>query len=265
MLNLSGQSQPDLLGSLKIAAPCNVSWESMDGDDRVRHCGQCEKNVYNISNMTKAQANEFLRATNFKACVNFYQREDGTILVDNCPIGLRRLRNQYKKVAATVGALLSLAQGFMLNVLAGEQLKDKTNRDSLPQIPVKGGLLVPSYVRGAPTPYKRGESQTLGGEPQALGGKPAYTELPSIKDYREKIKSLIANAMPKKHLGYAAITFNVDAKGCTSDVALANPSPSKNTDKLIVQKISKLKLPELPADSNQSTLSVYYECHNRNK
>src|SRR6516162_8887116 len=39
---------------LRVASPCPADWNAMQGDDRVRFCGQCEKNVYNLSAMTHA-------------------------------------------------------------------------------------------------------------------------------------------------------------------------------------------------------------------
>jgi hypothetical protein len=38
-----------LLSQLRVASPCRESWEGMLGDDRVRHCGKCDKHVYNLS------------------------------------------------------------------------------------------------------------------------------------------------------------------------------------------------------------------------
>ena len=45
-----------ILDNLRIAAPCSASWDRMLGDDRVRHCGDCNKNVYNLSGMTRDEA-----------------------------------------------------------------------------------------------------------------------------------------------------------------------------------------------------------------
>src|SRR5262245_30602687 len=39
------------LARLRIASPCSADWDEMTGDDRVRFCGRCRKNVYNLSEM----------------------------------------------------------------------------------------------------------------------------------------------------------------------------------------------------------------------
>lgn len=100
----------NLLDNLVIAAPCSVSWDSMDGDERVRHCSGCAKNVYNISDMTKSEAESFLLMNGNSQCMRFYRRADGTIITDNCPVGLRKLRDRYRKIAA-------LLAGFIASIL----------------------------------------------------------------------------------------------------------------------------------------------------
>ncbi|MDC3379370.1 hypothetical protein OAX78_03715, partial [Planctomycetota bacterium] len=83
-------TQNDLLDRVSVAAPCNASWEAMNGDARVRHCGQCDKNVYNLSNMSQGQAEALVRQAEGgeTLCVRFYRRTDGTMLVEDCPKGL---------------------------------------------------------------------------------------------------------------------------------------------------------------------------------
>lgn len=72
---------------LKIASPCPASWDDMEGDDRVRFCPECELNVYNIASMTEAEAVELIAEREGRVCVRLYQREDGTVLTRDCPVG----------------------------------------------------------------------------------------------------------------------------------------------------------------------------------
>src|SRR5262245_38832274 len=46
----------DRLDSLQIVTPCSVPWSSMNGDDAVRFCDRCRKNVYNVAAMTPDEA-----------------------------------------------------------------------------------------------------------------------------------------------------------------------------------------------------------------
>lgn len=88
----SAPSQFIPLDAVRVAAPCHADWDRMTGDDRARFCGSCEKHVYNLSGMTRAEAEELIRSHEGKLCVRFSRRADGTIISDNCPVGLQALR-----------------------------------------------------------------------------------------------------------------------------------------------------------------------------
>jgi hypothetical protein len=102
----------DLLKDVKVAAPCPVPWSSMSGDDRVRHCGQCQLNVYNLSAMSTKEAAEVVRsAAKGRVCVQFYRRKDGTVMTDNCPKGLKKVRDRFKAAWMTACLLIGLGVG----------------------------------------------------------------------------------------------------------------------------------------------------------
>src|SRR4051794_558697 len=44
------------LETLRIASPCTARWDEMRGDEQMRYCGQCRKKVYNLSAMTRDEA-----------------------------------------------------------------------------------------------------------------------------------------------------------------------------------------------------------------
>jgi hypothetical protein len=82
-----------MLHGLKVAKPCPASWEAMVGDDRVRRCELCQLNVYNISELTRPEAEALVaRSEGTRLCVRFFRREDGTVLTQDCPVGVLRLR-----------------------------------------------------------------------------------------------------------------------------------------------------------------------------
>jgi hypothetical protein len=58
------------------------------GTDRVRFCAECKKNVYNISEMTRRDAEALLQG-NADICARVFRRADGTVLTEDCPVGLR--------------------------------------------------------------------------------------------------------------------------------------------------------------------------------
>ena len=91
-----------LLSQVRIASPCKESWDDMVGDEHVRHCGRCDKDVYDLSSLTKDQAESLLRERGADLCARLYRRSDGTVLTSDCPVGQRRKR--IKNVAAAVAA-----------------------------------------------------------------------------------------------------------------------------------------------------------------
>ena len=93
--------QQSFLDDVRVAAPCPASWEAMQGDERVRFCPQCKLNVYNLSGMSRREAEELVRSRVGRLCIRFYRRADGTLLTDNCPVGLRAAR---RKLALLLGA-----------------------------------------------------------------------------------------------------------------------------------------------------------------
>lgn len=50
-----------ILENIHVAAPCPAPWSQMTGDNRVRHCAECNLNVYNISEMTRSEAEDLIR------------------------------------------------------------------------------------------------------------------------------------------------------------------------------------------------------------
>ena len=100
------------LSKVRVASPCPADWDSMIGDERVRFCGQCELNVYNLSAMTKAQAENLIAGTERRLCIKFYRRRDGSILTKDCPVGLRALKQRMSRIRrALVAGVLGFIAG----------------------------------------------------------------------------------------------------------------------------------------------------------
>lgn len=94
------------LESLRVASPCSASWDDMPGDDAVRYCGVCQLNVYNLSGMTRAEAETLINGSGGRLCVQLFRRADGTIMTADCPTGLRTIRRRLAQFAAALVALV---------------------------------------------------------------------------------------------------------------------------------------------------------------
>lgn len=104
--------QINLLDEVVVAAPCPVSWDSMIGDNRVRLCAGCSRNVYNISDMTNKEAEEFLLENGSTQCMQIYRRSDGKIMTDNCPRALRQLRDKCRFMIRIVSGVAASMLAF---------------------------------------------------------------------------------------------------------------------------------------------------------
>jgi len=97
---------------VKIASPCSASWDAMHGDNYVRHCNQCRLNVYNLSALSRSEAESLIAATEGKRCVRLYRRADGTVITRDCPVGWQAM----KRRLASIGSVGAAALVAMLGV-----------------------------------------------------------------------------------------------------------------------------------------------------
>ncbi len=110
------------LDRIKIASPCPADWNEMYGDERKRFCAECKLNVYNLSDMTRREAENFLINSEGRVCVKFYRRTDGTVLTKDCPVGWQKLKRKVSYVATAVFASFF---GIFTGIFAFNQLQLK--------------------------------------------------------------------------------------------------------------------------------------------
>lgn len=112
------------INDLRVASPCPVAWSDLTGEERVRFCNLCKKNVYNISEMNRREAEELVKSNEGNLCVRMYIRKDGTILTNDCPVGLRKVRDViFWAVAAAASVVCSFLSGQA--TMASPEQKDK--------------------------------------------------------------------------------------------------------------------------------------------
>ena len=92
--------------NLKVSSPCPESWAGMAGSDRVRYCGRCNLNVYNLAIMSRQEIEALVRKTGGRLCGRLYMRGDRTATLSDCKGGAR---HRWTRRAVAVGVLLVLA------------------------------------------------------------------------------------------------------------------------------------------------------------
>jgi hypothetical protein len=127
------------LDNIRIASPCSADWNNMYGNDRMRHCGDCKLNVYNLSGMSREAAENLVMNAEGRLCVRFYRRLDGTIITENCPVG-------WAKVKARAKVYVTAAFSLMMTLMGG--LFVASPFSSRKTMPMMGEIV----VRPTPTP-----------------------------------------------------------------------------------------------------------------
>jgi hypothetical protein len=122
----------DFLQQMRIASPCPVGWEQMSGDERVRHCRLCDLHVYNISEMTRKEAQVLIEQSDGRICARLFRRADGTVITRDCPVGLRAVR---RRVAKTATAVFTAVLSLSAMVFGQKPAKDEKN-SCIPQVQI---------------------------------------------------------------------------------------------------------------------------------
>ena len=103
------------LNNIRIASPCSADWEQMYGDDRKRFCGDCKLNVYNLSGMSREEAEALIMNAEDRLCVRFYKRRDGSVITEDCPVGWARVKQRTRVFAtAAFSMLMALLSGVFI-------------------------------------------------------------------------------------------------------------------------------------------------------
>ncbi len=96
------------LENVAIAAPCRVLWKDMVGSNKVRTCGTCKQHVYNLSEMTRVEAENLLSANSTEHfCLKLFRRIDGTILTKDCSIARRIVEKSAQRLRLAIASLLT--------------------------------------------------------------------------------------------------------------------------------------------------------------
>jgi len=166
---------PTLLSQLTATPherPCDARWDEMIGDDRVRHCASCARDVYDVSAMSPREAEiRLLNSGHAVPCIRYGRRADGT--VEHLPEPRTPMRPN---------ARASLAAAAALGVTISAQpvyAKDKKAPDSCV-----------AFVQQADIDKQNAE--------MVAAAKPADEALPGTKAFAEKPDNQPAAPPPER-------------------------------------------------------------------
>ena len=180
--------KPVHLSNLRIASPCPADWEKMVGDERVRHCSECNLNVYNLSAMTERQVRELIAGSRGKRlCTRFYRRADRTVLTQDCPWSLRAVGRRASRIAAAImAAMMSIGVAFGKNNSQQSPSQAATNRQARAGVWItvfdpQGALVPGAEVSLIDSSGKQARAKTSGSDPLFFPPLPSGNYLLIIK------------------------------------------------------------------------------------
>jgi hypothetical protein len=133
------------LDQLQVVSPCSTGWDRMSGDEKKRFCSECNKFVYDFSQMTRRQVEAIVSIHRGRMCARIARRPDGSLLtLETPPAHPIVARRASPVVNATLAAILGLGPpANALNVdVSAARLITTADADG----------------KGAKTPYGGGEA-----------------------------------------------------------------------------------------------------------
>jgi hypothetical protein len=131
------------LDHIRIAKPCPASWAEMEGDEKARHCTHCNLKVYNLTAMTRAEAEQLIATRDGRLCLRYYRRADGRIMTSDCPVGVRRTRSRR---LAMSGGLLAFMINLALAIQPADILQGDATASTYPQVALPGDQAIMGHV-----------------------------------------------------------------------------------------------------------------------
>jgi len=99
-------AKKSFLDSIEVSAPCPKNWNEMIGNDKTRLCRHCDKDIYNISAMTRKEARKLVAKSADNICVRMARTPDGKIQT------LKRQLHQITRQAPIAAGVLSASLSF---------------------------------------------------------------------------------------------------------------------------------------------------------
>src|SRR4030095_1834389 len=79
-------TRKNILDQGEITSPCTANWDEMKGTEQIRYCSECDKYVYNLSEMTRREAEELLVSSGDQMCARLTRDLKGqTLTVESLP------------------------------------------------------------------------------------------------------------------------------------------------------------------------------------
>jgi hypothetical protein len=107
-----------LLSRARAAYPCAARWRDMKGDDRVRSCHACGKQVFDLATMSHDEAEALLGREGAAPCVRMFVRRDGKVMTSDCFVGRDWL--VARGLAVIAGPIVAIAVALVMMLMTAQ-------------------------------------------------------------------------------------------------------------------------------------------------
>ena len=101
---------------ISIKTPCPAAWDKMPGDEKKRHCAQCEKSVFSLKELTPFQIAILYFKKRGRLCIRLEQNQEGKIIAK-----MPKLAQLFGGFGQSLAARFAVVFGFMLPVVGRAQ------------------------------------------------------------------------------------------------------------------------------------------------
>jgi hypothetical protein len=101
----------------RMATPCSSRWKETPDGTRLQACSQCQLYIYDFAKLDMSEVEELVLKREGTAPKNYYRRQDGKFLTQDCPIGVAQKQKNIVLIAlaalfvvGAIGLALTLPQ-----------------------------------------------------------------------------------------------------------------------------------------------------------
>jgi tellurite resistance protein len=109
------------LSRLVIGSPCQASWDGMQGDERRRHCLECDRQVHDLREMTRREIAALVEASRGHLCARITRDPRGRILTQEpgVPAPALSSAHAYRQASPVAAAVITAFLGLGSATAAG--------------------------------------------------------------------------------------------------------------------------------------------------
>jgi hypothetical protein len=127
------------LEQIDVDQPCQAVWDQMQGDDVRRFCQHCQKHIYDLSAMTRDDAERLICEKAGNLCAQFQRTPQGQIItLDYEPVTLRPA-SRFTPMAIvgwlTIGSVGAAVLGSLFTTTVRGRVQYRPSRQIVPYAP----------------------------------------------------------------------------------------------------------------------------------